>query len=121
MKKKNIILSIILLFVIILTCVIFFGSVTERTGILTSAFSFILATELVCFLSIILIINNKFNTFVVAGISSTIFLYTLCSLLFNILFVSVFKSVRSILVFNFSLLLIYLIICAIIFLFRKEK
>ncbi len=45
---------------------------------------------------------KKLNTFAIAGISSSTIIYAIISLIVNILFVGVFKTIRTNLVFNFD-------------------
>ena len=121
-ESKNIILCIALLIIISLSMILFFGmGTTEKTGIQISSFVFIMVTELAVFVNVILMLNRKLNTFAIAGLSSTTFLYAVCSILFNVLLKGIFTTVRGILVFNFSLLLVYLFIDTIIILFKKER
>lgn len=120
--KKNIILCIALLIVIAFSMLLFFGTgETQKTGVSISSFIFVIVTELVVFGNAMLMLNKKMNTFAIAGLSSTTFLYAVCSLLFNVLLLGVYTTVRGSLVFNFSILLIYLFIDAIIILFKKER
>lgn len=121
-KRKDIILSIALLIIILLSFVLFFGiGNVEKNEIQISSFVFVIVTELIVYTNALLIVNKKLNTFLIAGLCGTTFLYTICSFLFNALLNGVFSTIRGILVFNFSLLLLYLIICTIIILFKKEK
>lgn len=121
-EKKNIILCIALLMVIALSMILFFGiGESEKTGVQISSFVFIMIIELIVFANTMLMINKRLNTFAIAGLSSTTFLYVVCSLLFNVLLKGIFTTVRGILVLNFSLLLVYLFIDTIIILFKKER
>ena len=120
-NKKNIILIIALIIVMAFTMLLFFGiGDSNKTGIQISSIIFIIVTELLVFGSILLISNKKLNTFAIAGLSSSSFLYAICSLIFNTVLLFIFKTVKSILIFNFSILLVYLFINAMIFLFKKE-
>lgn len=120
-NKKNAVLCIALIIVIAFSLLLFFGiGEKQKTEIQISSFIFAIVTELVIFCNIFLMLNKKLNTFSVAGLSSTTFLYAGSSLLFNILLVDIFTTLRGILVFNFSILLIYLFIDTIIILFKKE-
>lgn len=120
--KKNIILCISLIIVIAFSMLLFFGmGELEKTGIQISAFIFTILTEVIVFGNVMILTSNKkLNTFLIAGLSSTTFLYAVASLLFNVLLSGVFTTLRGILVFNFSLLLIYLFTSSIILLFKKE-
>lgn len=94
---------------------LFFGtSNTPKTGKQISLFIFIVVAELIIFCNIMLIMNKKLNTFAIAGLSSTTFLYAICSCIFNILLKNIFSSVRGVLVTNFSILLVYLFVNFII-------
>ena len=66
-------------------------------------------------------LNKKLNTFTIAGLSSSTFIYSICSIVFNIILISIFQTVKNILVFNFSILLVYAFIVAIIMLLKKES
>lgn len=121
-EKKNIILCIALLMVIALSMVLFFGiGESEKTGVQISSFVFIMITELTVFTNAMLMTNKRLNTFAIAGLSSTTFLYVICSFLFNVLLKGIFTTVKEILVLNFSLLLVYLFIDTIIIFFKKER
>lgn len=121
-NKKNIILLVALLIAILLSTVLFIGiGNIPKTSIQISAFIFVVLTEILLFTNIYIITNKKLNTFTIAGLSSTIFLYTSCSLIFNVLAISIFGTLKNILVFNISILLIYLLINTIIILFKKEN
>lgn len=121
-RNKKLLTFIGLIILLLLTFLLFFGmGDTEKNGIQISSFIFILVNELILFGNIFLLTNKKLNTFSVAGISSLTFIYIVCSLLFNILFISLFKTVRAILVFNFSILLIYIFIYVMILWFKKEN
>lgn len=120
--KKNIILGIILLIVIIFSLLLFYGiDTSQKSGVQICSFIFIIITEILTFSSIMVMKSKKSNTFFNAGISGSTFLYVLCSFLFNILFLNMFTTIKSILVFNFSILLIYIFINLIIILFKKEN
>lgn len=120
--KKNIILSIAFLIIIAFTMLLFFGIGSfPKTGIQITSFIFILLAEILVFVNVMLILNKQKNTFLIAGLSSTSFIYTLVSILFNILLVGIFKSIKGILIFNFSILLIYLFISSMVVLFAKEN
>lgn len=122
-NKKNIILCIALLIVIAFSMLLFFGiGELEKTGIQISALIFIVLTEVIVFgNAMIYTSSKKLNTFLIAGLGSTTFLYAMISLLFNVLLRDVFATLRGILIFNFSLLLIYLFISSIIIFFKKES
>lgn len=122
-NKKNVILCISLLIVIAFSMLLFFGiGELEKTGIQISAFIFIILTEVIVFANAMIYTSSKkLNTFLIAGVGSTTFLYATASLLFNVLLRGVFATLRGILIFNFSLLLIYLFISSIIILFKKES
>lgn len=122
-NRKNVILCISLLIVIAFSMLLFFGiGELEKTGIQISAFIFIILTEVIVFANAMIYTSSKkLNTFLIAGLGSTTFLYATASLLFNVLLRGVFATLRGILIFNFSLLLIYLFISSIIILFKKES
>lgn len=121
-NKKNIILSIMLIILISLSFLLFFGiNGDKKTEIQLATFAFIIFDELLLFGNIILFLNKKMNTFLIAGLSSTTFLYLISSLLINIIFKSIFTSLREVLVFNFSLILIYLLINSTILIFKRDE
>lgn len=122
-NKKNVILCISLLIVIAFSMLLFFGiGELEKTEIQISAFIFIILTEVIVFANAMIYTSSKkLNTFLIAGLGSTTFLYATASLLFNVLLRGVFATLKGILIFNFSLLLIYLFISSIIILFKKES
>lgn len=121
-KNKNIIINILLIIVIALSMLLFFGiGNTTKSGIQISSFVFIIVTELIIYFNVRIILNKKLNTFTIAGLSSSTFIYSICSIVFNIILISIFQTLKNILVFNFSILLIYAFIVAIIMLFKKES
>ena len=120
-NKKNIILCIVLIIVIALSLILFLGiNETQKTGVQISSFIFIIINELIIFGNALLILNKKLNTFEVAGLSSTTFIYTICSILVNVLLIELFTTVKKILIINTSILLIYLFIITILMLLKKE-
>lgn len=121
-KNKNIIINILLIIVIALSMLLFFGiGNTTKSGIQISSFVFIIVTELIIYFNVRIILNKKLNTFTIAGLSSSTFIYSICSIVFNIILISIFQTVKNILVFNFSILLVYAFTIAIIMLFKKES
>ena len=121
-KNKNIIINILLIIVIALSMLLFFGiGNTTKSGIQISSFVFIIVTELIIYFNVLIILNKKLNTFTIAGLSSSTFIYSICSILFNIILFSIFQTVNNILLFNFSILLVYAFIVAIIMLLKKES
>ncbi len=121
-KNKNIIINILLIIVIALSMLLFFGiGNTTKSGIQISSFVFIIVTELIIYFNVLIILNKKLNTFTIAGLSSSTFIYSICSIVFNIILISIFQTVKNILVFNFSILLVYAFIVAIIMLLKKES
>ena len=121
-KNKNIIINILLIIVIALSMLLFFGiGNTTKSGIQISSFVFIIVTELIIYFNVLIILNKKLNTFTIAGLSSSSFIYSICSIVFNIILISIFQTVKNILVFNFSILLVYAFIVAIIMLLKKES
>lgn len=121
-KNKNSIINILLIIVIALSMLLFFGiGNTTKSGIQISSFVFIIVTELIIYFNVLIILNKKLNTFTIAGLSSSTFIYSICSIVFNIILISIFQTVKNILVFNFSILLVYAFIVAIIMLLKKES
>lgn len=119
--NKKIIMTICLIIALVFSFLIFFGfGNIEKSSIQICSFIFILITEIIAYGILLLLTFKKFNTFMIAGISSATFIYSIVSFLFNIVILGVFKTLRSILVFNFSFLLIYFFIVVLLFLFKKE-
>ena len=121
-KNKKYITIIGLIIAILFSFLIFFGiGNAEKTQMQISSFIFVLLTEIIIFANIIILTSKKLNTFAIAGISSSTIIYAIISLIVNILFVGVFKTIRTNLVFNFGLLLIYLFVVVMVMLFKKEE
>lgn len=119
--NKKIITVISLVVVITFSMLLFFGTGNfDKTGIQISSFIFIIITELVAFCNVFLLTNKKLNTFARAGLSSIAGIYIASSLLFNILLSGLFRTVRSVLVFNFAILLLYIFIALVVIFFKKE-
>ena len=120
-KNKKYITIIGLIIAILFSFLIFFGiGNAEKTQMQISSFIFVLLTEIIIFANIIILTSKKLNTFAIAGISSSTIIYAIISLIVNILFVGVFKTIRTNLVFNFGLLLIYVFVVVMVMLFKKE-
>ena len=121
-KNKKYITIIGLIIAILFRFLIFFGiGNAEKTQMQISSFIFVLLTEIIIFANIIILTSKKLNTFAIAGISSSTIIYAIISLIVNILFVGVFKTIRTNLVFNFGLLLIYVFVVVMVMLFKKEE
>ena len=89
--KKNIILCLSLVILLIFTLLLFFGiGDASKNGIQICSIIFILITELLVFGNVFLFRFKKVDTFLVAGLSSTSFLYVICSLIFNVFLLKVF-------------------------------
>ena len=121
-KNKKYITIIGLIIAILFSFLIFFGiGNAEKTQMQISSFIFVLLTEIIIFANIIILTSKKLNTFAIAGISSSTIIYAIISLIVNILFVGVFKTIRTNLVFNFGLLLIYVFVVVMVMLFKMEE
>lgn len=122
-NKKIVVLCIALLIAVTFSTLLFFGvGEVEKSGIQICSFIFIILTEVIIFGNILICTSSKkLNTFSIVGFGSTTFLYSVCSLLLNMLLKNSFTTLKGILIFNFSLLLIYLFVLSIITLFKKEK
>lgn len=122
-NNKKIIWIAMLLVVLAFSFLMFFGfGLKEKTGTQISSFIFIIINELIIFENIIFLTNKKINnTFSIAGLSSLLFIYSICSLIFNIFFVNILNNLRINLILNFAILLIYIFIALVIFLFKKEN
>lgn len=121
-NKKLICLSSLIVLLTFSFLIFFSFDTTEKTGVEISSFIFVLLTEFLVIGNVFFVTTKKFNnTFTIAGISSLTFLYTIVSLMFNGIFISLFSTLRANLVFNFSLLLIYFFIALVIFFFKKEE
>lgn len=121
-KNKKIILTIALLIIIALSFLIFFGvGRNEKNNIETASFIFIILDELITYGIILWTTSKKNNAFSVAGLISITVIYLIISLIFNSLLIGIFNSLKNSLIFNFSAILVYLLIVTIIFLFKKEE
>lgn len=121
MTRKNIIATIALILIIILTFLLFFGvGTTYKADIKITSFVFIILTEMLTYGNVILLFSNKLNTFAKVGFCSTLFLYLISVILVNIIFISLFTTLKGIIVMNFSLFVVYLLIDTIIVFFKKE-
>ena len=121
-KNKKYITIIGLIIAILFSFLIFFGiGNAEKTQMQISSFIFVLLTEIIIFANIIILTSKKLNTFAIAGISSSTIIYAIISLRVYFLFVGVFKTIRTNLVFNFGLLLIYVFVVVMVMLFKKEE
>lgn len=122
-NKKNIILSFAFVLILALSLLIFLGNGEyPKSSISICSFIFIVITEIIVFANALLLTNNKnCNTFMKAGFSSSVCIYTIASLFINILFTFIIKTLRTCLVTNFSLLIIYLFVDTIIILFKKGE
>lgn len=121
-KNKIILLTIALIIVFAFSFLLFFGTGSyPKTGIQISSFIFILLNELVTYGIVLYLSQYKPDTFSTAGLASITFIYVAFSLAVNILFKSLFSTVKSILIWNFSILLIFVFIVFIVLLFKKEK
>lgn len=120
-NKKNIIILILLIIAVAFSSLLFFGIGSgEKTSMQISSFIFVILTEIIIFGNILFLTNKKTNTFTIAGFTSTAFIYSLVSLIFNVLLNPIFTTLKGNLIFNFSILLIYLFIDALVLLFKKE-
>ena len=117
-KKKIYILTIALILLIALSSLIFLGINNNKTSIQIVSFIFTILMEIITYGNIILFFSNKLNTFAKAGFSSTLILYIISIILINIIFNSLF-TIKSILITNFSLLLIYLLVDTFILFFKE--
>ena len=121
-KNKITLLTIALIIVFAFSCLLFFGTGSyPKTGIQISSFIFILLDELVTYGIVFYLFQYNPDTFSTAGLASITFIYVAFSLAVNILFKSLFSTVKSILIWNFSILLIFIFIVFIVLLFKKEK
>ena len=72
-SNKKIVSTIGLVIVLAFSFLLFFGiNTTEKTGIEVSAFIFILLTEFIIYGCTFALTSKKLNTFMIAGISSSI-------------------------------------------------
>lgn len=121
-KNKKIITVGGLVVLLALSFLMFFGlNTSKKTGIEISSFIFVLLTEIIIFSNVFFLTEKKFNnTFTIAGLTSLTFIYSVISLVVNVLLVGMFSVLRTNLIFNFSLLLIYIFIALMVFFFKKE-
>ena len=121
-KNKKIILTIALLIIVALSFLLFFGiGENKKSDIQIASFIFIVLDELITYGIILGTTNKKNNAFSISGLVSITVIYLIISLIFNGLLIGIFNSLRNILVFNFSAILIYALIIAVIFLAKKEE
>ena len=121
-KNKKIILTISLTIMIALSFLLFLGiGKVEKTNEQILRFTFIIVNEILIYGTILWSTRKKCNAFTNAGIISAMVIYTIISLLFNLIFISVFTTVKNILVFNFSILLVFAFIATIVIFAKKEN
>ena len=121
-KAKKVILTVILIMILSLNFLLFFGIVPiEKTGIEISSFVFIIISELIAYGVTLWTTRKKSDAFSNAGIFSCTFIYIIVSLIFNVVLRSIFNTVKNNLIFNFSALLIYGLLVTTVILFKKEN
>ena len=119
-KKKNLILVSLLILSLCISFLVFFGLFNDKKSSIDNiAFIFIIFTEFLIFINLVILLNKKTDTFLVSGTCSTMFLYIVCSIILNGLLKGLFTSSRSLIVVNIILILVYLFINFVILLFKK--
>ncbi len=120
-NKKNIILLVALVLVITFSTLLFFGiGNNEKSSIEIWSFIFIIMAELIFYCNALILLSKKTNTFLKAGFSSTSFLYLVCTIFINTIFLSIFKTLKNLLITNFCILIAYFLINTIILFFKRE-
>lgn len=120
-KNKKIILTFGLIIVIMLSFLLFFGvGSTQKTAIQGTSFAFIILDEILAYSMILILTETKQKAFVVAGLSTITCIYIGISLIVN-LFIKNILTMKSLLITNFSFLLIYLFIDVMILLAKEDK
>lgn len=119
-KKKNLILVSLLILLLCISFLVFFGLFNDKKSSIDNiAFIFTIFTEFLIFINLVILLNKKTDTFLVSGTCSTMFLYIVCSIILNVLLKGLFTSSRSLIVVNIILILVYLFINFVILLFKK--
>ena len=121
-NKKNGLIIMIFVILILLTSLMFFGlGSVEKNIVQIVSFLFIVITEIISMVSVLLLGSLKMNTYAIAGISSTTFIYAVVSLIINILANTLFSTLRGIVVINFIIILLYLLLNITILAFKKGE
>ena len=121
-NKKNGLIIMIFVILILLTSLMFFGlGSVEKNIVQIVSFLFIVITEIISMVSVLLLGSLKMNTYAIAGISSTTFIYAVVSLIINILANTLFSTLRGIVVINFIIILLYLLLNVTILAFKKGE
>ena len=121
-RNKKVILTVALLIIIALSFLLFFGiGEVEKTQEQIVRFVFIIIDEVIVYGAILWATRKKCSAFSNIGVIGTTSIYTIISLIFNLLFIEIFKTVKNILVFNFSILLLFAFILTIVILLKKEN
>lgn len=121
-NKKNGLIIMIFVILILLTSLMFFGlGSVEKNIVQIVSFLFIVITEIISMVSVLLLGSPKMNTYAIAGISSTTFIYAVVSLIVNILSNTLFSTLRGIVVINFIIILLYLLLNVTILAFKKGE
>lgn len=121
-NKKNGLIIMIFVILILLTSLMFFGlGSVEKNIVQIVSFLFIVITEIISMVSVLLLGSPKMNTYAIAGISSTTFIYAVVSLIINILANTLFSTLRGIVVINFIIILLYLLLNITILAFKKGE
>lgn len=121
-NKKNGLIIMIFVILILLTSSMFFGlGSVEKNIVQIVSFLFIVITEIISMVSVLLLGSPKMNTYAIAGISSTTFIYAVVSLIVNILANTLFSTLRGIVVINFIIILLYLLLNVTILAFKKGE
>lgn len=121
-NKKNGLIIMIFVILILLTSLMFFGlGSVEKNIVQIVSFLFIVITEIISMVSVLLLGSLKMNTYAIAGISCTTFIYAVVSLIINILANTLFSTLRGIVVINFIIILLYLLLNVTILAFKKGE
>lgn len=121
-RNKKVLLTAALVIMITLSFLLFFGiGKVEKTEEQILRFVFIILDEVIVYGIILWATREKCNAFSNAGVISTTVIYTMISLIFNLLLTGIIKTVKNILIFNFSILLLFAFIVTIVILLKKGE
>ncbi len=120
-KNKKIIFTFSLIIVIMLSFLLFFGvGSTQKTAIQGTSFAFIILDEILVYSMILILTETKQKAFAVAGLSTITCIYIGISFIVN-LFIKNILTMKSLLITNFSFLLIYLFVDTMILLAKEDN
>ena len=116
MKSNWLFSTIAFVLVVALTCLLFFGLGPEdKTDIQLVAFGFILGAEAVIYLSVLIagFMRSKNGDVIAAGV-----LYAIASFVIN--YVLDITTIKTLVVFNISLIIVYLLLLSVLLIPKKK-